>query len=132
MRSLGPGYKQWAVIPAAGQRTHRPTFWALKVTTQMAAPGAEYAVMADLFRFVQCHIYTCDSPVRYSWPFFFSLSLPSTAVVKLLSTRRWIPTGAKLEGTKLEPKGPRVQVVLLTADQGFSSIQGILLGFYSI
>jgi len=42
------------------------------------------------------------------------------------------PTGARLEGPKLEPKGPRAQLVLLTADQGFSSIQGILLGFYSI
>jgi len=39
---------------------------------------------------------------------------------------------ARLEGPKLEPKGPREQVVLLTADQGFSSIQGILLGFYGI
>ena len=53
-------------------------------------------------------------------------------MVKLLSKRRWIPTGARLEGPKLEPKGPREHVVLLTADQGFSSIQGILLGFYSI
>jgi len=48
----------------------------------------------------------------------------TVAVVKLLSKR--------LEGPKLAPKGPRAQVVLLTADQGFSSIQGILLGFYSI
>ena len=42
------------------------------------------------------------------------------------------PTGTRLEGPKLEPKGPRVEVVFPTADQGFSSIQGILLGFYSI
>jgi len=89
----------------------------------MAAPGAEYAVMTDLFRFVQCHIYTCDSPVRYSWPFFFSLSLPSTAVVKLLSKRLWIPRGARLEGPKLEPEGPRADVGFPTADLGFSSIQ---------
>jgi len=54
------------------------------------------------------------------------------AVVKLLSKRWWIPAGARLEGPKLESKVPRAQVVLLTADQGFSSIQGILLGFYSI
>jgi len=53
-------------------------------------------------------------------------------VVKLLGKRWWIPTGAMLEGPNLEPKGPRAQVVLLTADQAFSSIQGILLGFYSI
>jgi len=51
-------------------------------------------------------------------------------VVKLLSKRRWIPTGTRLEGTKLEPKGPRAEVVFLTTDQGFSSIQGTLLGFY--
>jgi len=53
-------------------------------------------------------------------------------VVKLFSNRWWIPTGARLEGLKLEPKGPRTQVVLLTADQGVSSIQGIPLGFYGI
>ena len=54
------------------------------------------------------------------------------SVVKLLSKRWWMPTGARLEGPKLELIGTRAQVVLLTADQGFSSIQGILLGFYSI
>jgi len=53
-------------------------------------------------------------------------------VVKLLINRWWIPTGARLEGPKLEPKGPRAQVGFPTADLGFSSIQGILLGFYSI
>jgi len=53
-------------------------------------------------------------------------------VVKLLINRWWIHTGTRLEGPKLEPKGPRAQVVLLTADQGFSSIQGILFDFYSI
>ena len=53
-------------------------------------------------------------------------------MVKLLSKRWWIHTGARLEGPKLEPEGPRAHVVLLTDDQGFSSIQGILLGFYSI
>jgi len=66
-------------------------------------------------------------------PLLFDAAYKSTgfnAVVKILSKRWWIPKGARLEGPKLEPKGPRVQVV--TADQGFSSIQGILLGFYSI
>ena len=38
-RSLGPGYKLCAVIPAAGQRTHETTFRALKVTSQVATPG---------------------------------------------------------------------------------------------
>jgi len=32
------------VIPVAGQRTHRATFWALKVTSQVATQGAESAV----------------------------------------------------------------------------------------
>jgi len=45
-------------------------------------------------------------------------------VVKLLSKRWWIPIGARLEGLKLEPKGPEQRVVFTTADQGFSSIQG--------
>jgi len=53
-------------------------------------------------------------------------------VVKLLSKRWWIPTGARLEGPKLEPKGPRAEVVFPTADHGFSSVQGILFGFYCI
>ena len=35
-RSLGLGYKLCAVIPVAGQRTHKTTFWALKVTSQVA------------------------------------------------------------------------------------------------
>jgi len=43
-RSLGLGYKLCAVIPAAGQRTHGATFRALKVTSQVATPGAESAV----------------------------------------------------------------------------------------
>jgi len=43
-RSLGRGYKLCAVIPDAGQRTQGTTFRALKVTFQMATPGAESAV----------------------------------------------------------------------------------------
>ena len=54
------------------------------------------------------------------------------AVVKLLSKRWCIPIGARPEGPKLEPEGPRAEVVLPTADQGFSSIQGTLFGFYGI
>jgi len=53
-------------------------------------------------------------------------------VDKLLSKRWWIPTGARLEGSKLEPEGPRAEVAFPTADQGFSSIQGTLFGFYGI
>jgi len=53
-------------------------------------------------------------------------------VVKLLSKRWWITIGARLEGPKLEPEGPRVEVEFPTADQGFSSIQGTLLGFCGI
>ena len=40
-------------------------------------------------------------------------------VVKLLSKRQWIPTGARLEGQKLAPEGPRAEVGFPTADQGF-------------
>ena len=43
-RSLRLGYKMCAVIPVAGQRTHGTTFRALKVTLQVATPGAESAV----------------------------------------------------------------------------------------
>jgi len=43
------------------------------------------------------------------------------AVVTLLSKRWWIPTGARLEGLKLELEGPRAEVEFPTADQGFSS-----------
>jgi len=54
-------------------------------------------------------------------------------VVKLLGTTRWwIPIGARPEGPKLKPEGPRAEVVFPTADQGFSSIQGTLFGFYGI
>jgi len=50
-------------------------------------------------------------------------------VVKLLSKRWWIPTGARPEGLKLEPEEPRAEVGFPTADLGFSSIQGTLLAF---
>ena len=43
-RSLGLGYKWYAVIAVAGQCTHGTTFWALKVTFHVATPGAESAV----------------------------------------------------------------------------------------
>jgi len=54
------------------------------------------------------------------------------SAVKLLSKRWWIPTGARLEGPKLEPEGPRAEVGFPTADQGFSSIHDTLFGFYGI
>ena len=53
-------------------------------------------------------------------------------VVKLLSKRWWIPTGARPEGPKLEPEGLRAEVGFPTACRGFSSIQGTLFGFYGI
>jgi len=43
-RSLGLGYKLYAVIPVAGQRTHGTTFRALIVTSRVATPGADSAV----------------------------------------------------------------------------------------
>jgi len=54
------------------------------------------------------------------------------SVVKLLSKRWWITRGARLEGPKLEPEGQRAEVGFPTADQGFSSIQGTMSGFYGI
>ena len=45
---------------------------------------------------------------------------------------KWMYPGARLEGTKLEPEGLREEVGFPTADEGFSSIQGILFGFYGI
>jgi len=48
MRSLGLGHKRRAVIPVAGQRTHWPTFRAIKVNSQVAAAGAESAVYDSL------------------------------------------------------------------------------------
>ena len=43
-RTHSHGYKLCAVIPVAGQRTHGTAFQVLKVTTQVAKPGAESAV----------------------------------------------------------------------------------------
>ena len=40
--------------------------------------------------------------------------------------------GARLEGPKLEPEGPRAVMGFPTADQGFSSIQGTPFGLYGI
>jgi len=53
-------------------------------------------------------------------------------VVKLLRKRWWIRVGARLGGPKLEPEGPRAEVGFPTANQGFSSIEGTLFGFYDI
>ena len=59
--SLGPGYKRCAVIPVAGQRTHGPTFCALKVTSQVAAPGSDSAVH-------NCLVYTWSGLIsQTSW-----------------------------------------------------------------
>ena len=55
-----------------------------------------------------------------------------STVVKLLSKRWWIPTGARPEGPKLEPEGLRAEVGFPTACRGFSSIQGTLFAFYGI
>ena len=43
-----------------------------------------------------------------------------------------MPISARFEGTKLESEGPRAEVGFPTADQGISSIQGTLFGFYGI
>jgi len=50
-RSLGLGHKLCAVIPVAGQRTRRGTiFLVLKVTSQVATPGAESVVHDSLVK----------------------------------------------------------------------------------
>ena len=59
-RSLGLGYKLCAVIPVAGQRTHRTTFLALKVTSQVATPGAESAVYECLVWGMQVSVVVVD------------------------------------------------------------------------
>ena len=43
-RSLGLGYKLCAIIPVAGHRTHGTTFRTLKLTSQVATPGAQSAI----------------------------------------------------------------------------------------
>jgi len=59
-RSIGIGYKLYAVIPVAGHRTHRgSTFRAPKVTFQVATPGAESAVYDSL-------VSTCERCVVYA------------------------------------------------------------------
>ena len=47
--SPGLGYKLCAIIPVAGQRTPRTTFQALKVTFEVATPGAESATLLALY-----------------------------------------------------------------------------------
>ena len=53
------------------------------------------------------------------------------AVVKLPSKRRWIPTGARLEGPKLEPEEPRADVGFPDRRPGVFE-HGTLFGFYDI
>ena len=43
-------------------------------------------------------------------------------------TQQEMVVGVRLEGLKLEPEGPRAELGFLTADLGFSSIQGTLSG----
>jgi len=39
------------------------------------------------------------------------------------------PTGARLEGSKLEPEEPRAEVGFPTADQGFQAFKALCLAF---
>ena len=70
-RSLGLGCKLRAVVPVAGQRTQGATFRALKVTSQVATPGAESAV--------------CD------WPLFVNAEAPVSLadLIASICTFRW-------------------------------------------
>jgi len=49
------------------------------------------------------------------------------AVVKSLSKRCCIPTGARLEGTKLESEGPRAEMGFPTVDQGFQAFKALFI-----
>ena len=53
------------------------------------------------------------------------------SVLKLLSKRWWIPTGARPEEPKLEPKGPRAEVVFPTAEltRGFRAFKAFCGAF---
>jgi len=42
------------------------------------------------------------------------------------------PYRREVEGPELEPEEPRTEVGFPTTDQGFSSIEGTLFGFYCI
>jgi len=66
-RSLGLGYKMCAVIPVTGQRTHGTTFRALKVTSQVAVPGAESAVCdcLDLCLLFVLYLHLCSAAVTH-------------------------------------------------------------------
>jgi len=67
-KNLGLGYKLCAVIPIAGQRTYATTFRALKVTSQVATPGAESAVCDCLVVVVVRKISMSDaSPMRLAF-----------------------------------------------------------------
>jgi len=57
--------------------------------------------------------------------YLFLPVIQASSVVKLLSKRWWIHTVARLEG-------PRAEVGFPAANQGFSSIEGALFGFYDI
>jgi len=50
-------------------------------------------------------------------------------VVKLLCKRWWIPIGARLEGPKIEPEGPRAEVRFPTATMGFRAFKALCLAF---
>jgi len=53
----------------------------------------------------------------------------SEAVVELLSNRWWIPIGARPEGPKLEPEGPRAEVGFPTPTGDFGAFVALCLAF---
>jgi len=53
-------------------------------------------------------------------------------VVKLLSKRWWFPIGARAEGLKLEPEGPRAEVGFPIADQGFRAFKAFCLASWHL
>jgi len=98
-RSLGLGYKLCAVILVAGQRTHGTTFHALKVTCQVATPGAESAVY-DCFVLISCDHFPRH---KYSTPPLLLLLL-AYCPLQQMRTPVDLSDGSKDLGTRPRPR----------------------------
>ena len=87
-RSLGLGYKVCAVIPDAGRRTHRTTFRALKVASQMATQGRSLR-------------YDCYDCLVFITAVSSAILLCGLSVCPLVTRRCYVKTtGVKLRGIR--------------------------------
>ena len=55
--------------------------------------------------------------------------MQASSVVKFLSRRWWIPTGARLEGPKLETEGSRADVGSRPPTRSFRAFRALCLAF---